>query len=137
MPHLPLPSTSFVKGRAPRPPQGWADAAVDDNERFAWGCDLFDAGYFFEAHELWEACWRRAGDVGGVDDPDTRFVHGLIRLAAAGVKLLDDKPVSRLAHVDGAVCYFAGIDTPQRGIVPTTWRTAIEALRAGQRPRLS
>ena len=140
MPHLPLPSTTFVKDRTPRPPQGWEDVAFDDDERFAWGCDLFDAGCFFEAHELWESCWlaaRAARGTGARSDDDTRFVHGLIRLAAAGVKLLDDKPASRLAHVKGAVDYFAGIDSAQRGIAPSTWRRAIDDLRAGRRPLLT
>lgn len=135
MPHLPLPATTFVKGRSARPPEGWVELAVDDDERFAWGCDLFDAGCFFEAHEVWEGCWLAARAAGDVDD--TRFVHGLIRLAAAGVKLLDDKPASRLAHVEGAVGYFAGLVHEQRGIAPSTWQRAIDDLRAGRAPRLT
>jgi len=137
VPHLPLPSTTFVKGRSPRPPEGWADVAVDDDTRFAWGCDLFDAGCYFEAHELWEACWL-AARVSGLDDvDDARFLHGLIRLAAAGVKLLDDKPASRLAHVAGAVAYLQGLAGPHRGIGALTVQNAVDDLLAGRRPRLS
>lgn len=137
VPHLPLPSTTFVKGRSERPLPGWSDVAVDDDTRFAWGCDLFDAGCYFEAHELWEACWLAARDDNCTDDDDTRFLHGLIRLAAAGVKLLDDKPASRLAHVEGAVAYLRGLDGARRGIDASTVQTAVDELRAGRRPRLS
>lgn len=146
MPSAPLPSATFVKGRTPRPREGWLDealaaaaddAATDDDVCFAYGCDLFDAGCYFEAHEAWERCWQRARnvDTGGVTD-DARFIHGLIRLAAAGVKLLDDNDASRLAHVDGAATSLADIDDVQRGIAPATWRRAIADLRAGRRPRL-
>ena len=134
--HLPIPATTFVKGRSERPAEGWADVAVDDDDAFAWGCDLFDAGCYFEAHELWERCWLQARDRLGVDADDTRFLHGLIRLTAGGVKLLDDNPTSRIAHVDGAVGYFAGLQHTIRGISPTTWQRAIDDLRAGRAPTL-
>ena len=49
---------------------------------FAYGCDLFDARYYWEAHEVWEAVWVAAGRRG----PAADFLKGLIKLAAAGVK---------------------------------------------------
>jgi hypothetical protein len=43
---------------------------------------LFNHGYYWEAHESWEAVWIAAGRQGRLAD----FVKGLIRLAAAGLK---------------------------------------------------
>jgi uncharacterized protein len=51
-------------------------------ERHGWGADLFNHGYYWEAHEAWESIWIAAGRVGVEAD---RF-KGLIKLAAAGVK---------------------------------------------------
>ncbi|MBI1348759.1 DUF309 domain-containing protein [bacterium] len=45
--------------------------------------DLFNHGYYWEAHEAWEALWVAVGRSGPVAD----LLKGLIKLAAAGVKL--------------------------------------------------
>lgn len=47
-----------------------------------WAMDLFNSGYYWEAHEAWEAIWHAFGRGGAEAD----FVKGLIKLAAAGVK---------------------------------------------------
>jgi predicted metal-dependent hydrolase len=50
---------------------------------FTRGAGLFDAGRFFDAHEVWEDAWREA------TDPDARlFFQGMIQIAAAFHKLL-------------------------------------------------
>jgi predicted metal-dependent hydrolase len=54
---------------------------VDDP--FAQGARLFDAGEYFEAHEVWERRWRQA-----TDEAERRFLQGLIQIAAAFHKLL-------------------------------------------------
>ncbi|HWC89822.1 MAG TPA: DUF309 domain-containing protein, partial [Pirellulales bacterium] len=46
------------------------------------GLDLFNHGYYWEAHETWEAIWHASGRTGPISD----FIKGLIKLAAAGVK---------------------------------------------------
>ena len=55
----------------------WADDA-----EYLWGVDLYNCGFFWEAHEVWEALWR---------DPDRdlrqrRFLQALIQCAAACLK---------------------------------------------------
>jgi hypothetical protein len=53
--------------------------------RAAWfdrGLAAYQAGEFFEAHELWEELWRDS-PVGA----DRQFVHGLIQVAAAMYKI--------------------------------------------------
>ncbi len=45
------------------------------------GVAAFNAGHFFEAHEIWEAIWNET--VG----EEKRFVQGLVQLAAGYLKL--------------------------------------------------
>ncbi|RLS53388.1 MAG: DUF309 domain-containing protein [Planctomycetota bacterium] len=47
------------------------------------GFTLFHHGYYWEAHEEWEALWLSLGRTGPLAD----FIKGLIKLAAAGVKV--------------------------------------------------
>ena len=49
------------------------------------GLLYYNAGYYWEAHEAWEAAWVIAGRQG----PTADFYKGLIKLAAAGVKLYE------------------------------------------------
>ena len=57
--------------------------AWQHNETWLEGIELFDRGYYWEAHEAWEALWVAAGRTGAVAD----LLNGLIKLAAAGVKI--------------------------------------------------
>ncbi len=53
-----------------------------DCQLYLYGVDLFNYGYWWEAHEAWETVWLAAG-------PETevgRAVQGLIQLAAAQLK---------------------------------------------------
>jgi hypothetical protein len=146
LPARPLPAWTFVAGRSPRPPDGWFDD-VDAGDRFAFGCDLFDAGFYFEAHELWESCWHetkaRMAAV-AVDSvahacaaADERLLRALIHLAAAGVKLLDDKPASRARHVERAVTLAGDIDPRTRGLPADALARAAAILLGGGRPELT
>lgn len=132
LPLLALPSSTFVAGSAPRPVDGWFDH-VDRAEWFDFGCDLFDAGFYFEAHELWEQCWRAARDVDNADD--TRFLQGLIKLAAGGVKWLAQAPAPMSSHLRGAEALLSA-GPARRGISERAWRQALRALQRGQAPRL-
>ena len=132
LPALPLPSTTFVHGMSARPVDGWWLVAPPASW-FDWGSDLFNAGCYYEAHELWELCWRDAQQRADVDDE--RVLRGLIRLAAAGVKLLANMPDARLRHVDGAVALLSGVSMSAR-VSTSSWRAAATALRAGVRPEL-
>lgn len=46
------------------------------------GIDLFNAGYYWESHEAWEFVWNHSGRTTCA----ARFVQGLIKFAACGVK---------------------------------------------------
>jgi hypothetical protein len=68
------------------------------SEALLWGLDLFNHGYFWEAHVWWEALWvahERTGDIAEV-------VQALIKLAAAGVKARAAVPGGVRSHCEGA-----------------------------------
>lgn len=131
VPHLPLPRATFVQGQSPRPPDGWADD-VGDDDAFAFGCDCFDAGCFFEAHELWERLWLKAKAAG--DHDDAALLQGLIKLAAAGVKALAGQTSGVRSHLDGAAACFARVGRWGRGLssdVVDGLRAAVVAIAPG------
>lgn len=92
-----LPPYSYVPGQHPHPisdPAGHshghqpqAAQPLDEtnwlaNQDWLWAIDLFNHGFYWEAHEAWEGLWHAAGRRG----PTADFLKGLIKLAAAGVK---------------------------------------------------
>jgi predicted metal-dependent hydrolase len=61
---------------------------------YLYGIDLFNHGYFWEAHEAWEGVWRDCGRRGTTAD----FLKGLIHLAAAGVKAKEQRQAGVASH---------------------------------------
>jgi hypothetical protein len=97
VPNYPLPPYSYVPGQSPHPfsdPAGHSfgivqkkpaplDAAAwTQSHEYLTGIDLFNHGYYWEAHEVWEGLWHATGRTGIT----ASFLKGLIKLAAAGVK---------------------------------------------------
>ena len=78
-----------------------ADAA--DPGLFRRGVELFDAGYYWEAHEAWEVLWHAAGRRGATAD----ILRGLIKLAAAGIKVRERREPGVLTHARRAAECFA------------------------------
>jgi hypothetical protein len=64
---------------------------------------LFDAGYYWEAHEAWETLWHANGRRGATAD----VLKGLIKLAAAGVKVREGQPHGVITHARRASGLFA------------------------------
>jgi uncharacterized protein len=96
VPEIPFPAYPYIPGQNPRPqnphipgvaiePQRWWQ-----NSTYLLGVDLFNAGYYWEAHEQFEGLWLAAGRKGVVAD----FFKALIKLAAAGVKQRMNQPAS-------------------------------------------
>jgi hypothetical protein len=75
-----------------RPPGRPGEASLDD---WLWGVDLFNAFYFWEAHEAWEGPWRRWTR----ESPAALLLQGLIQVSAALLKvhLEAPAPAARLA----------------------------------------
>lgn len=97
LPNRSFPGYAYLPGKGPHPvrdPEGHrygveldlVNASLD-SEEFAWGQDLFNHGYYWEAHEAWEGLWQIAKR----GSPLRAFLKGLILLSAAGVKIREVK----------------------------------------------
>ena len=117
-PDRPLPPYSYVPGRFPHPirdPAGHSyrapglqqethhrsltppvNLASDwkNSSDYLFGIDLFNHGFYWEAHETWEQLWIEFGRSGR----DADFIKGLIKLAAAGVKAREGRSVGVQRH---------------------------------------
>jgi hypothetical protein len=119
-PHRPLPPYSYVTGLSPHPtgdPRGHSFGHVEPaakpldpvswqtNENYLYAIDLFNHGFYWEAHEAWEALWHAAGRRG----PTADFLKGLIKLAAAGVKAREGRVAGVRQHALRAAELLGGI----------------------------
>ncbi len=95
--HFPHPNSdpaghSFgMSASKPEPidPANWQASA-----EYLRGIELFNHGYYWEAHEVWESLWHAANRTGPIAD----FLKALIKLAAAGVKVREGNAVGVTAH---------------------------------------
>ena len=117
VPDEPLPPYSYVTGRFPHPthdPAGHSFGLVPvpcsvpdpnrwrDCQAYLYGVDLFNHGYYWEAHEVWERVWHACGRGG----PAGNFIKALIKLAAAGVKAREGRPEGVRRHAQRAAELF-------------------------------
>jgi hypothetical protein len=86
-----LPSESDSRRRA-------LAATLAANSRWLYSLDLFNAGFYWEAHEVWESFWNALGRT----TPEALFIQGLIHLAAAAVKIREGKPEGVRRHTQRA-----------------------------------
>jgi predicted metal-dependent hydrolase len=120
VPDAAFPPYTFVPGRTPHPirdpaghlfgktlplpppldPEHWSASRA-----YLHGIDLFNHGYYWEAHEVWEGLWRVAGREGITAD----FLKGLIKLAAASVKVRQGQPRGVVDHATGAAGHFRAV----------------------------
>lgn len=73
-------------------------ALIAENSQWLHALDLFNAGFYWEAHEAWESFWNAFGRT----TPEAQFVQGLIHLAAACVKIREGKPQGVSRHTKRA-----------------------------------
>lgn len=119
-PQRELPPYSYVPGQGLAHPTGTPEGhsferhepparALDEatwrqNETWLYAIDLFNHGYYWEAHEAWEALWHAAGRRGLTAD----LLKGLIKLTAAGVKSREGRPAGVRQHAARAAELLAG-----------------------------
>lgn len=93
------------------PPERWQDNAI-----YLFGVDLYNYGYWWEAHEAWESLWKQPQA-----SPTTKkFLQGLIKISAAflkwhtrqqrGLEQLYDQGVSHLKDVLQEKEIYMGLD---------------------------
>lgn len=105
-----LPPYAFVPGGPwphpaahDRPPaKPIAADAWDNSPEYRRGIALFNAGYYWEAHEEWEALWQAEGRRG----PTADILRALIKLAAAGVKVRERQTHGIVTHAGRAARLF-------------------------------
>lgn len=117
LPDAPLPPYAYLPRRTPHPtrdPAGHSyghesvPPAVPDVSRwdqcqpYLRGIDLFNHGYYWEAHEAWESLWHACGRTGLTAD----FLRGLIRLTAAGFKVKEGHSAGVSRHAAAAAQLF-------------------------------
>ena len=73
-------------------------ALLATDPQWLYALDLFNGGWYWEAHEAWEGFWNALGRT----TPEARFVQGLIHLAAAAVKIREGKPTGVARHTQRA-----------------------------------
>jgi predicted metal-dependent hydrolase len=115
---LPLPSYRHVPGQSPHPmshPDGhrlmglaFDEGPIDltrwrNSTAYAYAVDLFNHGFYWEAHEVWEGLWGAVGRRGTTAD----FLKGLIKLAAALVKAREGRRQGVQRHARRAAELFA------------------------------
>lgn len=120
VPEHPFPAYAFVPGQHAHPvtnPQGHSFGRIETQPEpldpsaprscsdFLYGVDLFNAGFYWEAHEIWEGLWIAAGRTGTTAD----FLKGLIKLAAAGVKSREGMATGVQRHAIRARQLFAHV----------------------------
>lgn len=118
LPEIPFPPYSFVPGQSPHPvrdPNGHSygkpEPSVDVSQPwqewtpYLFGIDLFNHGYFWEAHEEWEAVWHALGRRG----PKADYFKALVHLAAAGVKHKEGRPKGVESHLQKGLALALGV----------------------------
>ncbi|MEX0716470.1 MAG: DUF309 domain-containing protein [Planctomycetaceae bacterium] len=112
LPDEPLPAVPYVPGKTARPldvddhdARGGELVSNDPPRLLLRGLDLFNHGYYWEAHEAWEELWHVEERRGLAAD----LLKGLIALAAAGVKARQGNAAGVSHHAERAAALFAKV----------------------------
>jgi len=101
-----LPPYTYVPKQTPHPvsdaeghshggmelPKSWCF-----DQTIAWGYRLFQNGFYWEAHEAWEACWHDERE-----NPAGDRIKAFIKTAAAYVKCLEGNRRGAISHAQRA-----------------------------------
>lgn len=90
------------KNRSSKPltNENWAE-----NRNYLLALDYFNMGFYWESHDEWERLWR----VSGPDSSVGRFLKGLVKLSAAGIKVRENSIHGVRRHAASAGEVFADI----------------------------
>lgn len=138
---LTLPDHRYVPGRTARHAEGAFDAARDlapdpttsdgaaANVAWAFGLDLLEAGFWWEAHEVLEPVWMNAPP----GSAERLMVQAVIQLANAALKHEMGRPRAafRLCGIVDHLLDAAAADGggPVMDLAPDELRRAVESLR--------
>ena len=134
-----MPTHVYVPGRSPRHPDNWFDeikASVTPDiapqdlhktQAFQAGRAYFDAGFFWECHEVLEAVWLQTKD----PSPERDIVLAIIQLANARLKVLMDRPRAAWRLCDMVETHLSRCptDRPVLGVYVTDMMAAVKVTR--------
>jgi len=150
----PFPAYRYVPGLHPHPTRDPRGHSYEPNPRLhrhaAWqsdqwrtlddwlyGVDLFNAHFFWEAHEAWEGLWA----VAARDSAPALLLQGLIQIAAAllknhmgviaGVAVLSHEGLEKLYHVSSQQPQLMGLNLVE---IVAAFRSYFEPVARGERP---
>ena len=135
LPDLPLPERAYLPGQNTRsaidpPPLTTSDGdhRLAEDPCFLRGVDLFNHGFYYEAHEAWEQIWINLQK----ETPQRRLFNGLIQVSASLLKLRLGQPVPALGLWKRA-CRHLEAATDRLGHSPfgfdlVEWLTQIETI---------
>lgn len=143
LPARPFPPYAYVPGQGPHPvrdpaghshgdanpavsavdPAAWRDCPV-----FLYGVDLFNHGYFWEAHESWEALWHAYP----AESEAAKLLQALIKLAAANVKRREGRPRGVERHAGKCRTLLSGLppDAKLFGLTAAALHETLDATAA-------
>lgn len=100
-----------------------------DESQFARGIAHFNAGEFFEAHEVWEELWLVARE------PEKTFLQGLIQVAAAFHHHVRENARGATSLLAAGIAKLQGFPEDHRGIAVSDFRAEakswLEEIEAG------
>jgi hypothetical protein len=147
LPEMPFPAYAYTPGQGqPHPtrdPRGHSHGATHpappppdperwrDSRDYLRGVDLYNAGYYWEAHEVWEGLWNACGRTGET----AVLLQALIALAASALKRRAGNTAGAEAHARRAVMLLRGLRGPGLGLDPAA--LARQAETAGGIARLA
>lgn len=116
-PDTPPPPAPFL------PAERWRESV-----EYLYGCDLYNHGYWWEAHESWESLWQQT-DKAGVQG---RFLQAIIQVSAQHLKLEMRRPdgvqglaASSAGHMEHVLARLPG--DLYMGLRVRTWWAAVRA----------
>lgn len=80
----------------------YSESNWQSSESYRYGFDLFNFGYYWEAHESWEEIWQQLKNNHKIN----QYFKGLIKVAAAGVKALQKNTTGFVHHMSTATMHF-------------------------------
>ncbi len=91
--------------RKPSPSKPLVDEFWAENRSYLNGLDYFNLGFYWEAHDEWE----RLHKLTGPDCIPGRFLKGLVKMAAAGMKVREESIHGVRRHAASAGEVFADV----------------------------
>lgn len=76
-----------------------------ENRSYLLGLDFFNMGFYWEAHDEWE----RLSKVTTLDTQESKFLKGLVKMAAAGMKVREESIHGVRRHAASAGEVFADV----------------------------